>query len=131
MALRRKDVEVVCVLVLLTFLGKCPPGFGGELAMVQILDGLLEPDGDEDAKDDGGEVNEEVAAGEAAVVRRIEDAVPMIDIQTGISAAWSTAVSGASGVSCCASQSAPGDGSESIVVSAAGEMGSCSSMRAI
>jgi hypothetical protein len=35
--------------------------------MVEVLDGLLEADGDEDAEDDDDEVDEEVAACNGAV----------------------------------------------------------------
>ena len=37
--------------------------------MVEVLDGLLKADGDEDAEDDRGEVDEEVAACGGGVVR--------------------------------------------------------------
>jgi hypothetical protein len=42
------------------------------MTMVEVLDGLLEADGDEDAEDDGGQVDEEVAAGSGGVVGRVD-----------------------------------------------------------
>jgi hypothetical protein len=42
------------------------------VAVVEVLDGLLKADGDEDAEDDGGEVDEEVAAGSCGVVRWVD-----------------------------------------------------------
>jgi hypothetical protein len=36
-------------------------GFGDLVAVVEVFDGLLEADGNEEAEDDGGDVDEEVA----------------------------------------------------------------------
>jgi hypothetical protein len=52
---------------------------------VEVLDGLLEADGDEDAEDDDAEVDEEVAAGDGGVLR-------WVDVDHGSS--WSAVVSG-------------------------------------
>src|SRR5258708_17070369 len=40
------------------------------MLMMEVLDGLLEADGDEEAEDDGGDVDEEVTPGGGGVVRR-------------------------------------------------------------
>jgi len=42
------------------------------MAMVEVFDRLLETDRNEDAKDDNKEMNEEVAACERTVVRRVD-----------------------------------------------------------
>jgi hypothetical protein len=41
------------------------------MAVVEVLDGLLEADGDEKADDDGGDVDEEVAPGVGGGVGRV------------------------------------------------------------
>jgi len=38
------------------------------LAMMEVLDGLLEADGDDEAEDDGGDMDEEVSPGIGGVV---------------------------------------------------------------
>src|SRR6516164_7054526 len=47
-------------------------GFGDLVAMVKVLDGLFEANRDEQAEDDGGDVDEEVAPGGGGVVRRVD-----------------------------------------------------------
>ena len=47
-------------------------GFGDEMAVVEEFDGLLETDGDEQAEDDGGDVDEEVASGVGCFVGRVD-----------------------------------------------------------
>ena len=49
-------------------------GFEGDalVAVVEGFDGLLEADGDEQADDDGGDVEEEVAPGVGGVVGRVD-----------------------------------------------------------
>jgi hypothetical protein len=42
------------------------------MAMVEVLDGLFEADGDEQTDDDGGNMDEEVAPGVRGVVRRMD-----------------------------------------------------------
>jgi hypothetical protein len=42
------------------------------MAPMEVLDGLLKADGDEDAEDDGGQMDEEVAACGGGVVRRVD-----------------------------------------------------------
>ena len=42
------------------------------MAMVDVLDGLLKADGDEDAEDDDEKMSEEIAEGESAVVCRMD-----------------------------------------------------------
>ena len=42
------------------------------MLMMEVFDGLLEADGDEQAEDDGGDVDEEVAPGGGGVVRRVD-----------------------------------------------------------
>ena len=42
------------------------------LPVVEVLDGLFEADGDEQAEDDGGDVDEEVAPGAGGVVGRVD-----------------------------------------------------------
>jgi hypothetical protein len=46
--------------------------FAGLTAMVDVLDGLLEADGDEQAEDDGGDVNEELAPGRGGVMGGVD-----------------------------------------------------------
>lgn len=41
------------------------------VAVMEKLDGLFKGDGDEEAENDGGDVNEEVAPGSGGVVRRV------------------------------------------------------------
>jgi hypothetical protein len=60
-------------------------GFGHLMLVVEVLDGLLEADGDEDAEDDDEEVDEEVAAGDGGVLW-------WVNVDHGSS--WSAAVSG-------------------------------------
>ena len=47
-------------------------GFAEFVVLVDALDGLLESDGDEQADDDGGDVDEEVAPGVGGVVRGMD-----------------------------------------------------------
>ena len=47
-------------------------GLGDLMAVVEVLDGLLEADGDEEADDDGGDVDEEVAPGAGGVVGGVD-----------------------------------------------------------
>ena len=58
-----EDVELVGGFVGFALFGQRPAGFGGEMAMMKVFDGLFEADGDEEANDDGGDVDEEVAPG--------------------------------------------------------------------
>jgi hypothetical protein len=55
--------------ILLAFNPQGLARLGYLMPVVEELDGLLEADGDEDAEDDRGEVNEEVAARGGGVVR--------------------------------------------------------------
>jgi hypothetical protein len=47
-------------------------GLGDLAPMVEIFDGLLEADGDQQAEDDGGDVDEEVAPGGGSVVGGVD-----------------------------------------------------------
>jgi hypothetical protein len=47
-------------------------GVGDLMAVMEVLDGLFEADGDEEAEDDGGDVDEEVAPGAGGVVWRVD-----------------------------------------------------------
>ena len=48
------------------------PGFSDFVAVMDVFDHLLEADGDEKPKDDGGDVNEEVAPGVGGMVGRVD-----------------------------------------------------------
>jgi hypothetical protein len=51
---------------------ECLAGVGDLVAVVEVFDGLLEANGDQQADDDGGDVNEEVALGVGGVVWRVD-----------------------------------------------------------
>ena len=59
-------------LVVPDFFAKIFSGLMQEVAMVNELDGLFEADGDEQADDDGGDVDEEVSPGGGGMVRRMD-----------------------------------------------------------
>jgi hypothetical protein len=63
-------VKAADVNLLLSF--ECLAGIGDLVAVVEVFDGLLEADGDQQADDDGGDVNEEVALGVGGVVWRVD-----------------------------------------------------------
>jgi hypothetical protein len=52
------------------------------MAVVEVLDGLFEADGDEESEDDGGDVDEEVAPGAGGVVG-------WVDVEHGDGLRWS------------------------------------------
>jgi len=54
--LRSVDVDFVGDLVRLALRAELLAGFAREMAVVEVLDGLFEADGDEKADDDGGDV---------------------------------------------------------------------------
>ena len=66
--LRGVDVDFVGDLVRLAFRAELLAGFAREMAVVEVLDGLFEAYGDEEADDDGGDVDEEVAPGGGGVM---------------------------------------------------------------
>src|SRR5665213_835082 len=65
-------IEVVGRFVEAALFKKRTRSFGRKLAVVDVLHRLLKTDGDEDAKYDGEEVNEEVPARDGAVVGRMD-----------------------------------------------------------
>ena len=62
------DVELVRSLIGEAFLAKLLMGLVREVAVVEVLDGLLKSDGDQKTENDGGDVDEEVAPGGGSVM---------------------------------------------------------------
>ena len=64
-------VETEDFSVLLALVGESLPGLRHFVVIMNGLDGLLEADGDDEAKDDGGDVDEEVSPGVSGVFGRV------------------------------------------------------------
>src|SRR3981189_2628544 len=62
-----KGLPVVFALVAEKF-----ASFGDLVAVVEVFDGLFEADGDEEAEDDGGDVDEEAAPAGGGVMGRVD-----------------------------------------------------------
>ena len=63
-----EDVELIGRFVASALFDQRPAGLGGEMTVMEVLDGLFEADGDEEAEDNGGDVDEEVAPGGGGVM---------------------------------------------------------------
>src|SRR5277367_1224545 len=64
--------ERVSATILLAFDTEGPTRLGDLVAMVDVFYGLFEAYGDEEAEDDGGDVDEEVAPGRGGVVSGVD-----------------------------------------------------------
>jgi hypothetical protein len=71
-ALGGEDVELVGSLILGALEEELFAGLVREMTVVEVLDGLLEADGDEESEDDGGDVDEEVAPSGGGVVGGVD-----------------------------------------------------------
>jgi hypothetical protein len=80
--MRLIDLGVICALGvaedLLALLMEPLAQLGGFVVMMQGFDSLLEADGDDEADDDGGDVDEEVAPG-------VGGGVGWVDVEHGVS----------------------------------------------
>ena len=71
-ALGGKDVELVGSLVLCALDKELFASLVREVTVMEVLDGLFEADGDEEAQDDSGDVDEEVSPCAGGVVGRVD-----------------------------------------------------------
>ncbi len=66
------DLVAVDRAVFLTLFGEGLPGFFDLFTMMKVFYGLFEGDGDQEADDDGGDVDEEISPGVGGVVRWVD-----------------------------------------------------------